>query len=541
MIVHGDKLPWHPKSNEVWIPIAIFSWKLFQLVHCAHRMDQPSIESEIKLEGDMPALRGAFETLTRDRPIDSRELSNDYFDTPDSRLESRGFALRLRNCDERGLELTLKRGSRGSDRNFVTRDEWTSRIREEVIDLALLPDDAPHEELGDIDSRALSVKFSTKFRRTCSSILANQSNVEVALDEGEISAGNKTSPISELELELQSGSLNDLLELSRTVILEESLSLSAESKASRGARLAQDTLIPPSEKAEPILLTTPDSVSTALSKIAATTATHLLVNRKPASQGDNPEGVHQTRVALRRFRSALLMFRDFLSPEGLRLAEFAREMLRELGPARDIDVFVLETLALVTGAHPAEDGIELLRGKAEIRRHKEQEKVRQSLARQSFDLFILDLMLASASHWLTPQDLEVELLPTLSGLLKNRLRKVLKAGTHFAQMPSAERHEVRLALKKLRYACDFSRGIFPSSTTRKYLRRLSALQDEMGILNDATVAGRLAQDLAGTDPASGNGAAFVRGWYCNRLHTSELRVVKMWQQFVNARPFWQDH
>lgn len=503
-------------------------------------MDQPSVEIEIKLEGEVRALRDAFETLTKGSPTDRRELLSDYFDTPDFQLESRDLALRLRKCDESEFELTLKRASKNSDRNAITRDEWTSQIREEVIDLALLPDDAPHQELRDIDSRALVVQFSTKLQRTRSIIQANQSQIEVALDEGEINAGSHTFPISELELELQSGTLKDLLELSRSVVLEKHLSVSDESKASRGTRLARNLLVPPCMKAQPIALTTSDSVPIALSRVSDATVRHLLANRKTACQGDDPEGVHQTRVALRRFRSALLMFRNFLSPDGLQLAERAREMLRELGSARDLDVFVSETLASLITTHPAEDGVGILRQKAEIQRHEMQQKVRQSLSHQSFDLFLLDLMLASMSHGLTPPKLKAALLPTVRALLDKSLRKVLKTGKRFSQMNPTERHGVRLALKKLRYACDFSRSLFPGSVSKKYLRRLSTLQDEMGILNDATVAGRLAQELAGTDPASGIGAAFVRGWYSNRLYESESKLIQTWQRFTDTRPYWRD-
>jgi len=68
---------------------------------------------------------------------------------------------------------------------------------------------------------------------------------------------------------------------------------------------------------------------------------HWQINVPSALENREPEGIHQVRVGLRRLRSALTLFKDFI-PETQRtwLAEESRWLFTQLGPARDLDVFI---------------------------------------------------------------------------------------------------------------------------------------------------------------------------------------------------------
>src|SRR5690606_19504342 len=98
---------------------------------------------------------------------------------------------------------------------------------------------------------------------------------------------------------------------------------------------------------------------------------------------------------------------------------------------------------------------------------------------------------------------------TLAGLHA----KVLKRGRHFAEMTTEERHELRIALKKFRYAADF---LLPLYGSRKQVRRfadaLEDLQEELGRYNDMattrTIMAGFAAEPAGRSPAAGA----VIGW-----------------------------
>ncbi len=108
--------------------------------------------------------------------------------------------------------------------------------------------------------------------------------------------------------------------------------------------------------------------------------------------------------------------------------------------------------------------------------------------------------------------------------LKNVTAMPIRRGHGFASQPAAERHRVRIAPKKLRYACDYLSGLYPAGPARVYLKHLSVLQNDMGIFNDASVADRVAGQLCAGVPEAADGA----------------RLVKDWSRFAKARPFWSE-
>ena len=67
----------------------------------------------------------------------------------------------------------------------------------------------------------------------------------------------------------------------------------------------------------------------------------------------------------------------------------------------------------------------------------------------------------------------------------------------FAELAPAERHQLRIALKKLRYAAEFFRSLYGEKEVAQYLKRMSALQDDLGHLNDVATAETLMDKLAG--------------------------------------------
>ena len=81
-------------------------------------------------------------------------------------------------------------------------------------------------------------------------------------------------------------------------------------------------------------------------------------------------------------------------------------------------------------------------------------------------------------------------------LLGKRQRKALKRGQQFEQLSAEERHRLRIALKKLRYATEFFEALYPKKHTKPYLAALKDLQDGLGHLNDVAVAQRLAASSA---------------------------------------------
>ncbi|NND50068.1 MAG: CHAD domain-containing protein, partial [Rhizobiales bacterium] len=129
---------------------------------------------------------------------------------------------------------------------------------------------------------------------------------------------------------------------------------------------------------------------------------------------------------------------------------------------------------------------------------------------------------------------------TAGARLEKRHRHAIKRGHGFASQTTAERHRVRIALKKLRYACDFLAGLYPAGPARVYLKRLSVLQNDMGIFNDASVAEQVAGQLCAGVPEAVDGARLVKDWHRHRLDELEPHLVKAWSRFAKARPFWRE-
>ena len=120
-------------------------------------------------------------------------------------------------------------------------------------------------------------------------------------------------------------------------------------------------------------------------------------------------------------------------------------------------------------------------------------------------------------------------------LLRRRHRDLVALGIDLAHATPETRHAARLAAKKLRYAAEFFASLYPTKRTRSYRRALAALQDELGVWNDTTVAARLAAELAG--PQSPAAAAFS-GWAAARGAERGDALAAAWNGFAQARPFW---
>ena len=490
-----------------------------------------SLEVELKLRGRLDDLAAVFASLKGRKSKPSRLLST-YFDTRDGRLWRRGFTLRLRE-QETGHELTLKR----EIGRPLARGEWSATVEEPQADIALLPDEAPRSDIGVILPEELEPRFSSEIERRQAIFKDHGTMIEASLDIGRIVAADREVPVAELEFELLSGSVLVMLEHIQTLVQRHPVSIGIRSKSARGRDLAMDAP-PASMKAAKPDLNASDSIEHAVREVISTTVAQILGNLDCAADGRDPEGVHQLRVALRRLRTAFSIFKDHLTQQVAVLDSDARYALKLLGETRDLDVFLTETMPPVQDGNAGMTGLARLAEIADARRREAYEKIRHLVADRRFNFFLLELLRLAEWGGIAVSDPAAPLGPTAVRLLRKRHRKVLKVGRSFETLSHAQRHEVRIALKKLRYACDYFQVLYSRKSCAGYLKRLSALQDDLGRLNDATVAERMVEDLAAGDPEAALGATLVRGWYGHRLRATEPHMIEAWQAFTKARPFW---
>ena len=452
-----------------------------------------------------------------------------YFDTAARALARAGLALRLRRQGRRWLQ-TLKTG--GGEAALATRDEWEVPVAAGRLQFAALPAAARAQlrAAGVASARPLRPVYRTRFRRSAWTVERDGATVELALDDGQIVAGAQREPILELELELKAGPAAALPALARAIMAPPRravlplLPLGA-SKAARGQRLADPLPLRAAKASGARLgegLRPKLPAGAALRCVLANGLEVLLANAHGLRRRDEPEFVHQARVALRRMRSALrLLARDTTVPAAL-ISEL-RWLASALGPARDADVLVTSTLPAVLAALTAPPSaaqsaaasaawsappsappsaekagaVRSLLAAARRRRVRGRRLARAAVGSGRFALLALDLLAWTRS----PHD---ERERTLRQLAPRRLasahRRLLRAGRFFAALPPAEQHAVRILGKRLRYALDLFAPALPApaaAAAANYGAVLAQLQEELGALNDAAVAAATLPELSG--------------------------------------------
>jgi len=122
-------------------------------------------------------------------------------------------------------------------------------------------------------------------------------------------------------------------------------------------------------------------------------------------------------------------------------------------------------------------------------------------------------------------------------LLRRRHRRLLRRAHACAGGGPGQRHALRIAAKKLRYAAEFFASLFDADRARAYAAALAALQDVLGRGNDAATAARLVDELAavGDDPA----LAALHAWLAATAAELEPELARTRKQFAQAKRFWR--
>ncbi len=277
-----------------------------------------------------------------------------------------------------------------------------------------------------------------------------------------------------------------------------------------------------------------------------------------------PEPVHQMRVALRRLRSAITLFRRAaMCPEIDAALVLLKQLGGVLGPARDWDVFTTGLGRRVGAAFADEKAVTELLAAAERKRQASYAALAQHLDSFAWRALLASLAgLALTRPWETqgeapgethaPEDAAraarqrelqaTRLRPFAAHALSRRLRALLAPGEDLSGLPVAALHDIRLCCKRLRYAAEFFAPAFPGRATRRFLSRLSDLQEDLGQLNDGAVAAEL---MAQLDRSGARGAAerqlaigMVRGFVAAGSVSARRRIERDWRRLLRQEGFW---
>lgn len=475
-------------------------------------------------------------------------LLNTYFDTPDLALRQHGIALRLRRKGWDWL-MTVKGGNPGSQSapgGLARRNEWEARTQPGEFDFGIVTDDDLREFL-EAQRPRLEPLFTTDFTRFAWTINQPGASIELALDRGHIAArGNADAkhptrlPLCEIELELINGdSVDALFDLAIELATDLRLHPEAASKAERGYTLASAEAARP-DKAVASPVRPEMSPVEAFRAVALACVLHLQRNEAGAIAGENPEYVHQARVAIRRLRSALRLFAPVLPATFIEIySPRWRDVASSLGGARDWDVFLEETLAPLESAFPEDADLARVRQRGEAIAARAKGSAGSALNRPEYSQLLLAF--TAALFRLEPPPIEARKSRRPPGLRKFARRRLQKralqveqlAGEH-GRMNATRRHEMRIAFKKLRYALEFFTPLLPPKRVRAYQCSLAHIQDLLGQLNDLATATRLIKELHPKDEPS-----LTRGWLAGRSALLIDSLTPALRDFIAARKPWR--
>lgn len=497
-------------------------------------------ETELKFVGDdgaLSALRQSapFLSYAGHRSASTAVRRAVYFDTADHTLRRAGYVLRVRGEGNVQCQ-TLKKIGSGE---LVTRPEYKSEIAGTRPEVASIPDSRARWKVTHLLSgRPLEPIFEVDTRRT-RVVLTPARNVELeaAIDTGEIRLARDTTrtlTISEVEFELVRGSMNDLLSTARVLTRGLPLTLSFLSKPERGFRLAADEALEPWRPSK-INLRGVQTADDAMAIIIGSCLKHLLNNHDAVVSGHRSEGIHQMRVALRKLRVAFSMLSPEQRAQQAALIGEVKRVASALGACRDKEILLSEMTLPVARQLGREDEFVPLVQRMEHAREETWRAALDCLSSDRFRALVLDLAsITQQRPWLSNpsshRDLEADARRFGATQSQRRLKQCQKALKRARKLKGAELHDLRIALKKLRYTLEFFESIEDRRTTKVLLKRVSRLQDLLGEMNDVLVARpqlrAMIADSQSSDQASAVSLAggMLLGWHGRRYVAKRKRV-----------------
>ncbi|MDO9195028.1 CYTH and CHAD domain-containing protein, partial [Rhodoferax sp.] len=477
--------------------------------------DSPSLRAqEIELKLALPtsdpsglARQLARTPLLARRKATQQNLHNVYFDTPEQLLRQQRVALRTRRVGSEAQPQwlqTLKTGGR-SDSALSQRGEWEVPVRGAALSRAALKA-TPWSDMDPNGSvfGALAPCFVTSFARTTWLVRRRDGSVvEVALDIGQISVGDKTAPICELELELLSGQPAALFDIARQIAGTLAVLPLTVSKSERGYALAQDC-VDLALRAQPPALMPDLSLPEAAQRVLREMFCQFTANLNSLRSSDDPEVVHQARVGWRRFKSALRLFKPVLALDALPTWQALQTLLSFLGELRDLDVARIDTLPPLADAYMAADArradawqamTQALLDAADLRR----KSVRYALQEPAVGATLLEItqwlegLSASSGSGAAGVELDIALRRWAARRI-DRLHAQLKVARKEAGSPESQ-HRVRILAKRLRYGIEALRPLLPKRRTKRWYEQATRLQSSLGATRDLMQAGALVAKL----------------------------------------------
>jgi len=463
------------------------------------------IETEWQFESVVPPqrwLRGAElpEGFSLGQP-DAHDISDTYYDTEDWRVYRAGFALRVRQTGH-AREATLKELGVAHDGRHDRRElsaALTVATSRSAGDGA-----APRNILERLDGlladrlnavvgiHSVRPILELRTRRRCVPIERDGRMVgELALDVTTLPANDTPALMRFHRVEIEVAPGIDAAEVEPFVdACRRSVMLAATDESKFAAALRVRGIVP-----VPLF----DAASCAIDASMTTAAVALASLRRyfgdmlaaePGTRlGDDPELLHDMRVAIRRLRAMLELFADVLPRRVVAAAATLQWIASALGAVRDLDVQL---------AHLDDWGAEMEQSDAEgltvvadvLRRRRLAARGRmlRTLDGPRYETFIARFTTMLRGPMPRRSRARLPIVDAAPALIRKRMRKVRKIGDQVtATSPAATYHQLRIRCKRLRYALEAHAEVY-GKRARRLASVVTDLQDLLGRLQDAEVA-----------------------------------------------------
>jgi triphosphatase len=465
-----------------------------------------------------------------------RRLVDTYLDTEDWRMAKAGYVLRTRRRG-RHDEVTLKDTRPAGEGGLRRRLEVTEELPPGGV--GALDGDGPvgrrvHAIVG---PRRLREVLQVRTRRRPFALrVGGVDAAEVALDDTMIvvGAGQRPMQLRRVEVEVGREWVDALEPIVDRLRISCGLQPATLSKFEAGL-LAAGLAIPGPPDLGPAGVTASSTMGELAYAVIRRQLTVLAAKEPGTRLGEDPEELHDMRVATRRLRAALDLFAEVLPARAQAYREELRWLASVLGAVRDLDVQreglgdLSDTLtgwsaaALHVGDHdPLADLSALL--------ERDREQARAELL-AALDSVRWERLFAGLSSMARQGPLRRSLatrVPAAIGvpdLVVARHDKVARAARRARRSGVvSDFHRLRIRCKRLRYSLEFSADVYDGRTAR-YVRRLTELQDELGLLQDAEVASTRLAELATGEAHLPAATVFVMGALAERDHLSERRLL----------------
>jgi CHAD domain-containing protein len=437
-----------------------------------------------------------------------------------------------------GMTLAEQRGVWRMERLVPDRQTWLpaqpAPVFAESEDRSALPDlPGPLAPLAAFDGR-----------RTTSVHALGESPVTLAIERGILRAVAAERPAARI---LLAGEERAVREVALLIAAAVPVSVPSASLGAEGVALATGTPPPPRHGGAPVLPDGAISVADALAHIIGHLTDVILDHVARLDEG--PEAVHQMRVAVRRARSALSVFREALPPGALdTVSDGLKALGSRLGPTRDWDVFAGETAPAIQRALPGDARLERLVGAAERRRRDCRKALVAWLGSTEFRLIGIELAwFAAARFWRPaagpepgsePAPVPVPLAAFAGGVLQSRHKKLVSAGKRMEELDIPALHGVRLRAKRARYAAEMFAALHHGKAASRFIKRLGVLQQRLGVLNDGAVATHLMAELGGAGGRHAYAAGIVAGFMAARAAKIRPRIIDAFERFRRQPGYW---